>query len=71
MLASANCSGNLGESSQLAAKAVVPSSGCDVLSLDIQAVALASTNEYLCACILRSIFPVSGISILSSSSGSV
>lgn len=47
MPASANCSGNLGESSQLATKAIVPSSGYDILSFkDIQAVALASTNEY-------------------------
>lgn len=63
MPASANCSGNLGESSQLATKAIVPSSGCAILSFkDIQAVALASTNEYLCECILCSIFSVSGIS---------
>lgn len=71
MLASANCSWNLGQSLQLAAKAIVPSSGCDSLSLDIQAVALASTDEYLCVCIVGNVFPISGISILSSSSGSV
>lgn len=44
MLASANCSGNLGQSLQLEAKAIVPSSGCDNLSLDIQA--LASIKDY-------------------------
>lgn len=69
--ASAECSGNLGQSLLLAAKAIVPSHGCCILCLGIQAAAPASTNEYLGACILCSMFPVSAISIVSSSSGSV
>lgn len=40
------------ESLYLAGKAIGLSPGCDILCLEIQAVALASTNDYLCACIL-------------------
>lgn len=33
-------------------KQLVTAVGCDILSLEIQAVALASTNDYFCACVL-------------------
>ena len=52
MHAVANCNGDLRQSLHLAAKAIGLSPGCDILYLEIQAVALASTNDCLCACIL-------------------
>ena len=52
MHAIANCSRDLGQSSHLAAKAVALSPGCKTLCWKIQAVALASTYGYLCACVL-------------------
>lgn len=55
----ANCNGDLGQSLHLAAKAIALSPGYNIFFLEIQAVALASTNDYLCACYhghLHSIF---------------
>lgn len=70
----ANCNEDLGQSLHLAAKAIALSPDYGIFSLEIQAVALASTNDHLCACYhrhLHSIFPNLGLEILGISSDSV